>query len=76
LYFVRLADLCFKVAERASTVTDHFYMAAAQIERTRPFFPLLHGVPRVDDRRATNGIIHVLKLWVAVAGCPGVLWSV
>ena len=57
-------------------MTDHFYMAAAQIERTRPFFPLLHGVPRVDDRRATNGIIHVLKLWVAVAGCPGVLWSV
>ena len=26
-----------------------------------PFFPLFHGVPRVDDRRVISGIIYVLR---------------
>ena len=25
-----------------------------------PFFPLSHGVPRVDDRRIVSGIIYVI----------------
>ncbi len=29
------------------------------MERIRPFFPLSHGVPRVDDRRVLSGIIFV-----------------
>ena len=26
-----------------------------------PFFPLSHGVPKVDDRRIVSGIICVIK---------------
>ena len=29
--------------------------------RIAPFFPLSHGVPRVDDRRVVSGIIHVIR---------------
>jgi transposase len=28
---------------------------------TSPFFPLSHGVPRVDDRRVISGIIYVIR---------------
>jgi putative transposase len=30
-------------------------------ERIKPYFPLSHGVPRVDDRRVVSGIIHVIR---------------
>ena len=29
---------------------DLFMLSAAQLRRIKPFFPLSHGVPRVDDR--------------------------
>ena len=29
--------------------------------RISPFFPLSHGVPRVDDRRVVSGIVYVIK---------------
>ena len=32
-----------------------------QIARITPFFPLTHGVPRVDDRRVVSGIVYVIK---------------
>jgi transposase len=38
-----------------------FYLATEQIDRIRPFFPLSHGAPRVDDRRVISGIIYVIK---------------
>ena len=42
-------------------MSDVFYLSAEQIERIQPFFPLSHGVPRVDDRRVISGIIYILK---------------
>lgn len=30
-----------------------------QIERLKPFFPLSHGLPRVDDKRVLSGIIFI-----------------
>ena len=33
----------------------------AQMERIKPYFPLSHGVPRVDDRRVISGIIFVIR---------------
>ena len=36
-------------------------LSEAQMRRIAPFFPLSHGVPRVDDRRVISGIIFVLK---------------
>ena len=38
-----------------------YYLSQAQLDRLKPYFPLPHGVPRVDDRRVVSGIIHVLR---------------
>ena len=31
------------------------------MRRIEPYFPLSHGVPRVDDRRVVSGIIFVIR---------------
>ena len=33
----------------------------AQMRRIEPYFPLSHGIPRVDDRRIVSGIIFVIR---------------
>ena len=38
-----------------------FLLSKAQMRRIEPFFPLSHGIPRVDDRRIVSGIIYVIK---------------
>ena len=40
---------------------DLFMLSAAQMRRIKPFFPLSHGVPRVDDRLIVSAIIFVIK---------------
>ena len=40
---------------------DPFWLSRAQMRRIEPFFPLSHGVPRVDDRRVLSGIIFVIR---------------
>ena len=42
-------------------MSDLFWLTQAQLERLKPYFPLSHGVPRVDDLRVVSGIIHVIK---------------
>ena len=42
-------------------MADQFWLTRAQLTRIKPFFPLSHGVPRVDDRRVVSGIIHVIR---------------
>jgi len=42
-------------------MSEHFWLSKEQLARIEPYFPLSHGVPRVDDRRVLSGIIHVLK---------------
>ena len=42
-------------------MSEHFYITAEQLERIRPYFPLSHGVARVDDRKVISGIIYVIK---------------
>lgn len=42
-------------------MSDLFWLSKAQMGRIEPFFPLSHGIPRVDDRRVISGIIFVLK---------------
>lgn len=36
-------------------------LSEAQMRRIEPFFPLSHGIPRVDDRRIISGIVYVIK---------------
>jgi putative transposase len=38
-----------------------FYLTREQFTRIQPYFPLSHGVPRVDDRRVISGIIYVIR---------------
>ncbi len=42
-------------------MSDMIWLSAAQMCRIEPYFPLSHGVPRVDDRRVISGIIFVIK---------------
>jgi transposase len=41
---------------------DLFYLSATQFNRIKPYFPLSHGVPRVDDVRVISGIIYVIAM--------------
>ena len=38
-----------------------FYLSQEQLEQLRPYFPLSHGIARVDDLRVISGIIYVIK---------------
>ena len=38
-----------------------FLLSRAQMRRIEPYFPLSHGVPRVDDRRVLSGIVFVIR---------------
>ena len=40
---------------------DMIWLSEAQMRRIEPYFPLSHGVPRVDDRRVISGIIFVIR---------------
>jgi putative transposase len=42
-------------------MSNYFWLREAQFERIKPYFPLSHGVPRVDDLRVVSGIIHVIR---------------
>ena len=42
-------------------MTEMILLSDAQMARISPFFPLSHGVPRVDDRRVVSGIIFVIR---------------
>ena len=42
-------------------MSDLFWLSEAQMRRIEPYFPLSHGVPRVDDRRILSGIIFVIR---------------
>ena len=40
---------------------DLFWLSERQMARISPFFPLSHGVPRVDDRWVVIGIVYVIR---------------
>jgi transposase len=40
---------------------DLFLLRERQMARISPYFPLAHGVPRVDDRRVVSGIVYVIR---------------
>ena len=42
-------------------MSDLFWLSRAQMRRIEPYFPLSHGVPRVDDRRVISGIVFVIR---------------
>ena len=42
-------------------MSDLIWLTKTQMRRIEPYFPLSHGVPRVDDRRIISGIIFVIR---------------
>tara|TARA_R110002124_G_scaffold166517_1_gene333820 strand:- start:167 stop:313 length:147 start_codon:yes stop_codon:yes gene_type:complete len=38
-------------------MSDLIWLAEAQMRKIESYFPLSHGVPRVDNRRIISGII-------------------
>ena len=36
-------------------MSNLIWLSEAQMRRIEPYFPLSHGVPRVDDRRVVSG---------------------
>ena len=40
-------------------MSDLYWLTDEQMARLAPFFPRIHGRPRVDDRRVLSGIIFV-----------------
>lgn len=42
-------------------MSELWLLSKTQMRRIEPYFPLSHGIPRVDDRRIVSGIIYVIK---------------
>jgi transposase len=42
-------------------MSDFIWLSEAQMRRIEPYFPLSHGVPRVDDRKVISGIVFVIR---------------
>jgi transposase len=42
-------------------LSEVWLLSEAQMRRIEPYFPLSHGIPRVDDRRIVSGIIFVIR---------------
>ncbi len=42
-------------------MSDLFLLSESQLRRIEPYFPLSHGIARVDDRRVLSGIIFVIR---------------
>jgi putative transposase len=42
-------------------MSDLLWLSAAEMRRIEPYFPLSHGIARVDDRRVISGIIFVIR---------------
>lgn len=42
-------------------MSDRWLLSEVQMRRLKPYFPLSHGIPWVDDRRIVSGIIFVIR---------------
>lgn len=42
-------------------MSDVFQLTKKQLNRIKPYFPVSHGVPRVDDLRVISAIIYVIR---------------
>ncbi len=42
-------------------MSDLFWLSEQQLAKIERYFPLAHGVPRVDDRCVVSGLIFVIR---------------
>ena len=50
-----------RLTDEGKAVSEVFLLSERQMKRIEPFFPLVHGVLRVDDRRVLSGIVYVIR---------------
>ena len=50
-----------KAWQEDSALLELFWLSDAQLRSIQPYFPLSHGIARVDDLRVVSGIIYVIK---------------
>ena len=50
-----------KAALKELLVSDLFMLSRVQMLRIEPYFPLSHGLPKVDDGRILSGNIFVVR---------------
>jgi transposase len=59
---LRIIDLIDSLAAQGgAAMGDLFLLSEAQMRRIKPYFPLSHGIARVDDRRVISGIVFVIR---------------
>lgn len=51
-------------------MSDLFLLGERQMARIKRYFPLSHGVPRVDDRHVVSGIVYVIRNGLQWADAP------
>ena len=42
-------------------MADLSWLSEAQMRRIEPYFPLSHGMPRMEDRRVLSGVVFVIR---------------
>ena len=52
-------------------MADLFLLSQAQMRRIERYFPLSHGIARVDDRRIVSAIVFVIKNGLRWRDAPG-----
>lgn len=52
-------------------MSDLLMLSDAQMRRIEPYFPLSHGIPRVDDQRVLSGILFVIRNGLRWRDVPG-----
>ena len=52
-------------------MADLFLLSEAQMRRIEGFFPLSHGIARVDDRRIVSAIVFVIRNGLRWRDAPG-----
>ena len=52
-------------------MADLFLLSEAQMRRIERYFPLSHGIARVDDRRVISGIVFVIRNGLRWRDAPG-----
>jgi putative transposase len=56
-------------------MSDLFLLSRAQMRRIVRYFPLSHGVARVDDRRIVSAIVFVIRNGLRWRDAPAEYWS-
>ena len=54
-------------------MSDLFWFSEAQMRRIEPRFSLLHGVPRINDRRMISGIMFLIRNGLRWRDAPAAL---